>query len=202
MVQCEVILTPKTYSQLPRMTLHTYAPEWSYEETKDKLLEVQDDHFKQFFVLSYVVGARINEARMIQTKDIELKRNSLGQKRLMITVPTLKNRHMEKRTVPLNPFEEVEYSAVIKQFFKQNKGVEFPFHKYSKRWYQFKCKEILQIHNHALRHLRVHHIDEASVPGFKSLTPRQYQDFFGWETIATSSKYQSRTRAKDLADNF
>lgn len=184
------------------MTLHSYAPEWSYEETKQKLLGVPEKHFREFFVLSYVCGARLNEARKIGPSDIEVKKNSMGFARLFITLPTLKNPRMEKRTIPLNPFAEKDYALIIKSWFKENKGTEKPFMEFSDRWYQIKCRTFLDIHCHALRHLRVHHIDEGSVPGFKALTPRQYQDYFGWETIATSSKYQSRTRARDLADNF
>lgn len=186
------------------MVLHSHAPEWSYEETRSRLLAIPNSHMKQFAVMSYVAGCRINEIRRIERKNVVNKPGSDGVKRILLTYPAEKNPHIETRTIPVNTLEERWYALVIKEWYNdpENKRVKYPFYRFSERWYRMKIREYLDIHPHAFRHLRVHHVDDKSVPGMKSLTPRQYQDYFGWETIATSSRYQSRTRARDLADNF
>lgn len=106
------------------------------------------------------------------------------------------------KDMPLNPLLEKEYYDAIIGVVAGYGIEEFPFHYYCERTYRRRFRKYLDIHPHALRHLRVHHIDDKSVPGMESLTPRQYQDYFGWETIATSSQYQSRTRTLDLSELF
>lgn len=183
---------------------HSYAPEWSYEETLKRILAVPDPHFRQFFTILYVCGARINEGRGILTKDVVMGRNSFNHQRLYITVPTEKNPHQEKRTLAINPYGESEYFNIIKEWRKlpETKRNPKPFQTYSTRWYQYMAKKYMGIHSHALRHLRVHHIDDKTVPKMKGFTPKQYKDYFGWSMISTSAQYQSRTTAQNFADNL
>lgn len=183
------------------MVLHSHAPDWTYEETKEILLCIPTKWVKELSIILYVLGARLNEARNLRPKDIHLKKTENGT-RLLVELPTEKNPRIERRNIPVNPTTEKEYFETIIEYKYENYPEEYALKKYSEEWYRKKLRIILDIHPHALRHLRVHHIDDKSVPGLQHLTPRQYQDYFGWETIGTSSRYQSRTRSRDLMNQF
>lgn len=184
------------------MVLHSFAPDWPYEETKERLLKIPEKHFRAFAVFLYVLGARINEGRKLRFSDVSIVQTGRGE-RVVVSLYTEKNPRVERRNVPINPLTEKDFFKIIDEELDHamniNRNSLFP---YSERYYRKKIRTYLDVHPHALRHLRVHHIDDKSVPGLDSLTPRQYQDYFGWETIATSSKYQSRTRSRDLAERF
>lgn len=184
------------------MVLHSYAPEWSYAETKERLLSIDREIVRDFSIALYCLGARLNEVRLgLRPKDITETTISNGEKRLLVSVYTEKNPYLERRNVPINPFLEKEYAEVltkIKDGFQEN---DLPvFACYCERSYRLWIRQALDIHPHSFRHLRVHHIDDQEVPGMKALTPRQFKDYFGWERIETSAQYQSRTRGKDLAE--
>jgi len=188
------------------MVHHSFAPEWSYEETKSLILGIDDLTTRTFAGITYVLGARLNEARSLLSKDINVVQNKLGEDMLLVQVFTLKNVHVEKRHVPINPIKEKEYADMLlwfKETFSDIKTIQdAPFKQRSEDLYQDRLRKYLDIHPHALRHLRVHHIDDKEVPGMQGLTPRQFKDLFGWALIETSAHYQSRTRGRDLTDLF
>lgn len=192
------------------MVKHGYAPEWSYQETKENILSIEDPETKYFAGITYALGARLNEARHLCPKDISIVKNNDGEDRLLISLLTLKNDNIERRNIPLNPTMEKEYANLFFGIINAYKPDEKPFHNntaingvgLNQRTYQRRIKKYLDIHVHALRHLRVHHIDDKEIPGMKGLTPRQFKDLFGWALIETSSSYQSRTRGRDLTELF
>lgn len=182
------------------MVKHGYAPEWSYEETKLLIMSIQSINLRRFCGITYVLGARLNEARMLRPKDIQLTKNKNGEERLIVSLFTLKNRHIEYRHIPINPFAEPEYASMLLNFKQSYEENERGFQRFNERTIQNHVRKTLDIHVHALRHLRVHHVDDQSIPQMKALTPRQFKDYFGWELIETSAHYQSRTRAKDILE--
>lgn len=183
------------------MTKHSEAPDWTYQDTQERLLSIPDMHYRGFACLSYVGGLRINEAMDFQPKNISIIDTKLGP-RILFRVRNEKNPNRRTKDMPVNPLTEREYLVAINDSIYQLRPEDYPFKIHCERTYRSKIRRYLDIHPHALRHLRVHHIDDKTVPGMSSLTPRQYQDYFGWESIATSSKYQSRTRSKDLSEMF
>lgn len=181
-------------------TLHSEAPDWDYKLTKENLLELEAGLVRDFAVFAYVLGGRLNEIRRLRPMDITSIKVSTGQDRIVVSLPTEKNPHVTRRNVPLNPHTELHYADVLWYWKTDNDPDTLPFKLRSEDYYQYHLRRELDIHPHALRHLRVHHVDDQEVPGMKALTPRQFKDFFGWERIETSSHYQSRTRSKDLAE--
>lgn len=184
------------------MVLHSYAPEWSYEETKQKILSISDRPTKFFAGLAYVLGGRLNEVKNLRPSDIRIIKNKAGEDRILVSLLALKNDNIERRNVVVNPIKESEYASMLFYFMNEYEPKEQPMQKLSDRTYQRRLKKYLDIHPHALRHLRVHHVDDKEVPGMQGLTPRQFKDLFGWELIETSAHYQSRTRGKDLTELF
>lgn len=183
------------------MTKHSEAPEWTYEETKEKILSTPNKHFRAFITISYIAGLRISEAIAFRAIDTYETKSENGTDYFIMRLPNRKNPHRTIKEIPINKITEKEYYEIIKTFIQGDQKV-FPFYDYSKRTYQRKIKYYLDIHPHALRHLRVHHIDDQTIPGMKGLTPRQYKDYFGWHKIGTSSHYQSRTKTLDLMNQF
>lgn len=180
---------------------HTEAPDWDYPTTLDIIREVPNTHLRGFIALSYVGGLRINEARWFQSKNMGIISTQRGD-RVVFRIRNEKNPYRAFKDIPLNPVTEKEYLGFINEAIDHKQPNDFIFQQQCERWYRLHIRKNLDIHPHALRHLRVHHIDDRSIPGMESLTPRQYQDYFGWASISTSSKYQSRTRSMDLANLF
>lgn len=186
---------------------HSFAPEWDYEQTKKLILSIPEQAIRDYAVFAYVLGGRLNEVRHIMPKDINYTTTKQGEPRIIVRIPTLKNPKIEYRHVPINPETEKEYVEVImewKKYFEENNQPLYKpfFFGTNERMIQRKLRLYLDIHPHALRHLRVHHIDDKTIPGFKGLTPRQFKDYFGWSRISTSAYYQSRTTASDLAEQM
>lgn len=217
------------------MAHHSSAPDWSYHDTKKKILSIPDVRARDFCVFAYCFGGRINEICSIRPEEITLIELPNGEDRINLFLRTEKNPNMAYRNVPMNPLNEPEYASVVLnwkdvmedplsyvelEFFFQKryaklkaraekKGLPFsgdslvrPFNVYEDRSYRLWVRTFLDIHPHALRHLRVHHVDDNTIPGMKALTPRQFKDFFGWKRIETSATYQSRTRSQDLAERM
>lgn len=184
------------------MVLHSYAPEWSYQETKERILAIEDRTTRYFAGVAYSLGARLNEARKLSPKDINIVQNKNKEDRILVSLFTLKNNKVEKRPIPINPIEEKEYAEMFFDIKKNFEPNELVFQDLSTRTFQRRLKKYLDIHPHALRHLRVHHVDDKEIPGMQGLTPRQFKDLFGWALIETSAHYQSRTRGRDLTDLF
>lgn len=184
------------------MVLHSHAPEWSYDETKRFLLTIEDPPLKDFACIAYMLGGRINEVRHLKPKDIKMIKTKDGEDRILVSLFTEKNQTVERRPIPINPIAEKEYADVLldwKNLFDENSE---PFQDIATRTIQRRLRNCLDIHPHALRHLRVHHVDDQEIPNMKGLTPRQFKDLFGWTRISTSAHYQSRTRGKDLSELF
>lgn len=191
------------HAERPR-SKHSNAPEWSYELTKENLLGIEFEPLRDFAVFAYVLGGRLNEVRFIRPVDISSILISTGEERIVVSMFTEKNPNIDRRIVPVNPISEKHYVDIIwnwKLAMTALKGEkEYPFRDFSERQYQRWLRKELDTHPHALRHLRVHHVDDQEVPGMKPLSPRQFMSFFGWHLIETSAHYQSRTRGKDLAE--
>lgn len=181
-------------------TIHSQAPEWNYELTKQKLFFIDPGPVQDFAVFAYTFGGRLNEIRHLRPTDITKIVIKNGEERITVSLPTEKNPHVTRRNVPLNPYTEIHYADIIWKWKETWDEESKPFRSYSEDYYQRYLRDYLDIHPHALRHLRVHHVDDQEVPGMKPLTPRQFKDFFGWWKIETSAHYQSRTRGKDLAE--
>jgi len=184
------------------MTKHSDAPDWDYQTTKEMLFTIDDYLIRSFVVFAYVLGGRMNEIMPIRPKDIEWRTMPDKTNRIIGHIVNLKNPHRTSKSIPLNPINEKEYSEQMLSFKESFSEESMPFQQFSSRYYQLKIRTLLDIHPHALRHLRVHHVDDNTVPGMTALTPRQFQDFFGWSKISTSSHYQSRTRSMDLAEKM
>ena len=189
--------------KISSMVLHSYAPEWSYEETKEKLLAIPLEVARDFAITTYVTGSRLEEVRSnLRPKDISIIKISNGEDRIVVAGYTEKNPYLERRSIPINPLTEKHYTDVLLKIKYDFDPDIPPFMCFTGRYYQYKIRQYLDIHIHALRHLRVHHVDDNTIPGMKALTPRQFKDFFRWQKIETSAHYQSRTRSIDLAERM
>lgn len=189
---------------MTQMVKHGYAPEWTYEETQKNLFNLPKGIVQDFAILSYLFGARMNEIRKLRPKDIKVITLSDGSTRIIGTIFTEKNPHLTYSDVPMNPNHEPEYGSHLlswKETFDDQEEI-MPLKMRGERYYQRHIRKLLDIHPHALRHLRVHHVDDNTIPGMKPLTPRQFKDFFRWHLIEVSAHYQSRTRSQDLAERM
>lgn len=184
------------------MVLHSHAPEWSYDDTKRFLLSIPDRGLRDFSCIAYLVGGRLNEVRHLMPKDVTMVKTKDGEDRIIVSLFTEKNLHVERRPVPVNPVAEKEYADILLEWKNTFDEKSEPFQDINERTIRRHLKKYLDIHPHALRHLRVHHVDDKEIPNMKGLTPRQFKDLFGWSLISTSAHYQSRTRGKDLSELF
>lgn len=180
---------------------HSEPPDWDYDETQSRILNIPNPHIREFAITSYVTGGRLNEVRMMRGTDMVEAINDAGEQRIKFRVPTLKNPHVDARIVPFNPLTEAHYYRYLRTVFVSDASY-YPFQQFSERHYRRKIRKFLGTHVHALRHLRVHHCDDQAIPGMKGLTPRQFKDLFGWALISTSTHYQSRTRSRDMINLF
>lgn len=185
------------------MVKHSTVPNWTYQETKQNLLTLPDPRMKILSIMLYVCCARLNEAYPMRPKDIQPYQDehpapNTSPNRIKIELLTLKNPHIDKRYTGLSEKNEPEYYTLINQWKQDNQPLSQPFKQMSmgERHYRYQLRKTLDIHPHALRHLRVHHLLEREIPNVEAFNVQEFQDYGGWANIQTAAHYQRRSRAR------
>lgn len=176
------------------MTKHSEVPNWDYEQTKNMLLGIRHPLARDYSILAYCYGARLNEALSVKPIDFSLVETDKGPK-LFLNLVTLKNPHLERRFIPMNPSAEAWYFPTLQRMMQKQPREENYFH-YGDRWIKKVVKRPfplgLGIHSHSLRHLRIRHDNNHSIPARGALTVAQYKYFYGWAKFETAAHYQGK----------
>ena len=75
------------------MARHSPKPEWTYNETKKRILSIENPDEKVFSAITYSTGARLNETLNLRPKDIRYENGQFD-----ITILTLKHYRASKVT--------------------------------------------------------------------------------------------------------